>query len=306
MKHILSVFLCACCALCFCSFDLITLEDLKRQGVDDEVLEQIQTYRIYTDTTDVVVKFPECNASLTVPEGFKFLDKDDSRTLLCGFWNNPEDRIENLLGTLVPRDAEYFYQVPVAYVITYDNCGYVPDDDASDIDYDDLLEELKKACKEANKDVDPELRLDLIGWAAKPKYMPQAHALVWAKRFKQGTTDEVINYDMRILSREGMVSINAIASPEQCSEVIALESEIISSLHFDSGHAYSDFNPSTDKKSDWTLGGLIAGGILAKTGILGKIGLLLVKFGKFAWVAIAAAVMGIVKFFRGKRKDDEE
>ena len=63
--------------------------------------------------------------------------------------------------------------------------------------------------------------------------------------------------------------------------------EVLNSVSFDEGYAYSDY-VNGDKIASWTVGGLVAGKILAKTGFLA----VLVKL----WKMIAVAVIGIFSF----------
>ena len=54
------------------------------------------------------------------------------------------------------------------------------------------------------------------------------------------------------------------------------------------------------------IGGLIAGGILAKTGLLAKLGLIFAKFAKVIILAIAGLGGAIMKFFRGNKDNTTE
>ena len=108
---------------------------------------------------------------------------------------------------------------------------------------------------------------------------------------------------MRILGKDGLVSINAVIAPTDCKEVVASESKIINSLKYDKGYAYTDFDESRDKVSEWTIGGLVAGTMLAKTGILAKIGIFLLKFWKIIAIAAAGGATAIMKFFKKKNKE---
>ena len=63
---------------------------------------------------------------------------------------------------------------------------------------------------------------------------------------------------------------------------------VLALANFEDGSRYSDFNPDVDKVAAYGLGGLVAGKVLAKTGILAAVLLLLKKFGVFIFVGIAA------------------
>lgn len=57
-----------------------------------------------------------------------------------------------------------------AYLIKFDPLGHVKDDDADDIKYDDLLEELQQDTEDENQDrlKDGYEAVHLIGWGAPP------------------------------------------------------------------------------------------------------------------------------------------
>lgn len=304
IKHFYSLLIIASLELMLCSFVNISDEEIINMGISEEMLMELKEDVISGQTGRI--EFPVCHAYIDVPSDFVYLDEEQSKKLLVSYWNNPESHIVNLLGTLVPRVSTCFYQVSVAYVLTYDNCGYIKDDDANSIDYSELLQQMQKEAEEENKNLPEDQRFAIHGWAVSPHYNQSNHALIWAKTLSVGG-GETVNYDMRILGKDGLVSINAVIDPTLIEEVRAKESEIIHSLNFEQGHAYSDFNPSQDKVSDWTLGGLVAGGILAKTGVLSKIGIFLLKFWKLIAVGIAGAGAAIIKYFkrRGEEKDEE-
>ncbi len=52
---------------------------------------------------------------------------------------------------------------------------------------------------------------------------------------------------------------------------------------------------------DWTIGGLVAGSILAKSGFFAKLGVLLLKFWKIIAVGAVAIAAGIKKIFGSKK-----
>lgn len=303
IKHFYSFLIIASLELMLCSFISISDEEIINMGISEEQLLQLKEDVISGQTGRI--EFPVCHASIDVPSDFMFLDKEQSKKLLVTYWNNPESRVSNLLGTLVPSIATCFYQIAEAYVLTYDNCGYIKDDDANSVDYSELLQQMQKEAEEENKNVPEDQKITIKGWAVSPHYNQTNHALIWARAISI-SGEETVNYDMRILGKDGLVSINAVVSPLSIEEVKIKESQIINSLSFDQGHAYSDFNPSTDRVSDWTIGGLVAGGILAKTGVLSKIGIFLLKFWKLIAIGFAGAGAAIIKFFRRRGDESDE
>jgi len=77
-------------------------------------------------------------------------------------------------------------------------------------------------------------------------------------------------------------------------------------VNFTEGNRYADFNPDIDKVAAYGIGGLIAGKVLMKAGILAKIGLILAKFWKLIAIGVVAFFAGIRKLFGGKKSENTE
>lgn len=216
MKNIMISIIGGIIVTILCSFTNISDDELKSQGVSQEQLEYLKQDVVMGKTG--MIPFSECHASLEVPEGFVFLDSKQSKKLIVDYWNNPESRMSNVLGTLIPKGAKAFYQISLAYVISYDNCGYIKDDDANSIDYGELLKQLQQECKNENDSLPKEQRMWLTGWAVPPQYISSSHTLIWAKSFNS-ESGIVVNYDMRILGKDGLISVNAVIFYTDIGEV---------------------------------------------------------------------------------------
>lgn len=285
------------------SFDIVTDEDMEAEGVSPMTIFVLKADSVTGQTGNV--NLPECHSSIEVPEDFIFIDKSQTRKLLVQYWGNEENALDHVLGAMIPATVECFYQTPVAFVISFDNSGYVKDDDASSIDYDELLKGMQEAAKEKSKSLPEENRFMVKGWAVPPSYNKKANVLLWARTLSFNG-HETVNYDMRILGKEGFVSINGVLDPEDVPEAERYGNAMIGSLHYDKGYAYSDFDPKKDRVSEWTIGGLVAGSILAKTGLLAKLGILLLKFWKLAVLAFLGIVAAIAKLFKRRNNEEEE
>ncbi|MCB0685638.1 MAG: DUF2167 domain-containing protein, partial [Saprospiraceae bacterium] len=180
------------------------------------------------------------------------------------------------------------------------------DEDAEKIDYDDLLEEMKNDVVEANEyreelGYDP---VELIGWASEPYYDEVNKKLHWAKELKFGEAEQhTLNYNIRVLGRRGYLELNIIGGMDVLDDVKQNIHEILPSVEFQNGSRYSDFDPSIDKVAAYGLTGLIAGKLLAKAGLLAKLGIVLAKFWKVIAVAIVGLGAGIKKFFSSKKEE---
>ncbi len=228
-------------------------------------------------------------ASLEVPETFYYLNSKDAETVLVDVWGNPPG--QNVIGMLFPADLTPFDPESWAVTIEYEEDGYVSDDDAEEIDYNDLLKQMKDDTKAASKE-----RLDagyeaieLVGWAAPPYYDQQAHKLHWAKEIKFGdSADHTLNYNIRVLGRKGVLVLNFIAGMHQKPLIDENLETVLALADFDQGSRYNDFNPEVDRIAAYGIGALVAGNVLAKTGIFAMILVLLKKFGVFIVIGIVA------------------
>lgn len=249
------------------------------------------------------IKLENGNATLNVPKGFGYLDKEQSMYVLTDLWGNPKD--ETVLGMLVPEGLGVLGETSWAYVIEYEEMGYVKDDDAGDIDYDDLLKDLQKETEEYNTQRTQMgyESIQLVGWASKPYYDQQKKVLHWAKELKFGESDiRTLNYNLRVLGRKGVFVLNAVATMDELDQVKASTDAVLASVTFNQGNRYSDFNPDVDEVAAWTIGGLVAGKILAKAGLFAG----LLKFWKLIAIGLAAAGGAIWRFFSGRKKKEEE
>lgn len=285
------------------AFNMAYAQEAPMSEEDQEVLRVLEADSIYGQTGAVAL--PSAHCTLNVPEGFVFLDTDATKHLFIDYWDNPENRLDNALGSMVKADAGIYYNVETAYLIAYDGSGYVSDEDASSIDYDDLLKDIQKGVAEDNEEKPEEGQWELLGWGWEPAYDKEKKVLAWSKHFRVNGEYEVINYDVRVLGKAGFVVITAVASPDAKDELISDNAAIINSISYDPGYLYADFNPDTDHVAEWTIGGLIAGKVLAKAGLWA----FLAKFAKLIILAIVAFFVAIRKkiarwFGIGKDEDN--
>lgn len=229
------------------------------------------------------VSLQEGLAEIEVPSGYKFLNAEQSKYVLTDLWGNPPSEV---LGLLFPENTSpVSNNFTYAVEITYSDEGFINDDDAKDLDYDDLLEEMQDDTNAAN----PERKnlgypeIELVGWAAKPYYDTTNKKLHWAKEIKfEGEQLNTLNYNIRVLGRKGFLTLNAIGTIDVLPTFNKDVDTILKSVHFTEGNTYADFNPDIDKVAAYGIGGLIAGKLLAKAGFFA----ILLKFWKF--IAIGA------------------
>ncbi|KZY35031.1 hypothetical protein A3754_10460 [Alcanivorax sp. HI0083] len=237
-------------------------------------------------------------AVLEVPDDFYYLDSEDARVVLEDMWGNPPD--QNTLGMLFPANYQPFDEQAWGVDIAYVEEGHVDDEDASSIDYSDLLSDMQDSLEEENKYRQEQdyPTIKLVGWAEQPHYDEQQHQLYWAKQLRfEDTEGDTLNYNIRKLGREGFLQMNFIAGMQSLPEINQRLDQVLAMSSFTDGNRYADFNPDTDHMAAYGIGGLIAGKVLAKTGFFAVALLLLKKF----WFVIIAGVLAAGKtLFRKK------
>jgi uncharacterized membrane-anchored protein len=235
------------------------------------------------------IVLPNGVATLHVPDDFYYLNPRDTEKVLVEVWGNPPG--QQKLGMLFPQDSTPFDSNSWGVTIDYEADGYVKDDDADEIDYDELLAQMQEDAAETNKER-KQLgyeSVQLVGWAAKPFYDKSSHKLHWAKELKFGQQEvNTLNYNIRVLGRKGVLVLNFIAGIDQKSVIDSQVNNVLAIAEFNPGYRYSEFNPDIDTVAAYGIGGLVAGKVLAKTGILAALLVFLKKFGVFILIGIAA------------------
>lgn len=286
--------------------DSLTIEAPDSLQVDSLFSEIMKAYEIEKNLKyeNGSIDIASGVATLNVPDGFKFLDAEQSQTVLTDLWGNPPSF--NTLGMLFPEKVtplgdSFTYAVE----ITYSEEGYIEDEDAEDLDYDELLKDMQEGTIEENESRREQgyAAIELVGWAQPPYYDQETKKLHWAKELKfEGSEESTLNYNIRILGRKGVLVLNIIGDMDQLETLKPDVETILSSVDFNEGNQYDDFDPEIDKVAAYGIGGLIAGKVLAKTGFLALIG----KFGKFIILGIVAAFAGLRKMLFGKKDDVKE
>jgi uncharacterized membrane-anchored protein len=252
------------------------------------------------------VTLPGGNANLAITKNFKFLNAEQSHFVLHDIWGNPPR--EDVIGMIFPINGGPFTDSSFAFIVTYEETGFIKDEDADKIDYDEMLKEITKAEPEENQKRIKEgyPAIHFVGWAKKPYYDKENKVLHWAKEMKfGGGAVNTLNYEVRVLGRKGILSLTAISTINELPLVNANIDEVLKIPEFTAGNTYRDFNSSTDKVAAYTIGSLVAGGILAKAGIFALIGKFLLAAWKFILLGIVALWGVIKKLFTGKSKKDQ-
>jgi uncharacterized membrane-anchored protein len=267
----------------------------------DAPQEKFRPPELKYQTGDVLL--PNKVATLHLADTYRYLNPNETEKLLVA-WGNPPGA--ETLGAVVPANVDPFQETGWAVIVTYLDDGHVDDADAKKIDYEDLLKDMKEGTHDGNKErtdqgYEP---IELLGWAETPHYDDLARKLYWAKELKFGSSDvHTLNYDVRVLGREGVLSMNAVASMPQLSGIERDMKDLLRVASFNEGYRYEDYNKGTDRAAAYGLGALVAGGLAAKAGLFAKLGALLLAFKKFIIIGFAALGGVVAKLFRGRSSE---
>ncbi|MGP9822924.1 DUF2167 domain-containing protein [Ectopseudomonas khazarica] len=219
-------------------------------------------------------------ATLNLPDSLVFLDSDNAQRLLVDGWGNPPGDVPPL-GMILPAGISPLADESWGVTVEYEDSGYVSDEDAADIDYGDMLEDMQSDMRESNawREENGYETVQLVGWAAEPRYDAEGKKLHWAKELTFGDSDiNTLNYNIRVLGRKGVLVLNFVANMDQLAEIEANVPAVLAATEFNPGQRYAEFNPDLDTVAAYGLGALVAGKLAAKTGLVAMLLVLLKKF----------------------------
>ena len=291
----------------FMAASLLAAEPLQAQPADAPTAEQQAEVRRLQALLDNLhpqtgaISIPQAHAVLNLGEDYYFLNAAEAKTVLTQAWGNPPEAVTNVLGMVFPAGKTPLDETWGA-VISYTGDGYVSDQDAHEIDYSQLLQQMRTGEAEDNRRLQEAgyPTSHLVGWAQQPTYDAQRHNLIWAKEIAFGSEPEhTLNYDVRVLGRRGVLSMNIVAPMGDLSTVSTDAAELMNTADFDAGSRYSDYRQG-DPTAAYGVAGLVAGGaamaVAKKAGLLGILFLVLKK----GWVFLLAGGAAALNWLRAR------
>jgi uncharacterized membrane-anchored protein len=268
-------------------------------------VESIES-RLHPQTGDI--RLPGADAVLHLGQDYYFLPPDEARLVIVDGWGNPPDAATNVLG-IVFQAGRHFYE-PDAWgaVISYNSSGYVSDDDADSANYAELLQQLQAGDAEENQRRAAQgfPAQHLVGWAEQPAYNRATHSVVWAQNLQiAGQSENSLNYDVRLLGRNGVLSLNMVTGMSQLAATRQAAQRFAAQAEFTPGNRYAD-HQTGDRTAEYGVAGLVAAGVgvavASKTGVIAVILLFLKKIGILI-VAGIALVGGWLRRVFSRRRD---
>lgn len=235
---------------------------------------------------------------VSVPENCRFTAAAGARTFMIVTENPPAG---NEMGVLLCASSDDEEDKPWFVVFSWDDSGYVRDDDAEELDADAILASLQESTKAGNSERASRgwSTISLTGWVRAPYYDQRTNNLTWATNLRddasQGTS---VNHSVRLLGRGGVMNADLVIDPSQLAAAMPEFDRIVATHAFIPGRKYSEWREG-DKVAAYGVTALVAGGgvaLAAKSGLLAK-------FGKFIFVAVAGLLAWLRSLFSGRKKD---
>lgn len=238
-------------------------------------------------------------ARLNLPSGYLYIPKAQATELLHSMGNTPGD---DVLGMVLSENSEANWMV----VARFEKSGYIKDDDAREWDADELLKSLKKGTEAGNEERRkrgiPEFTV--AGWIQAPTWQASTHRLVWSAELRDKVpakdAEPGINYNTYALGREGYVSLNLVTGLNAIAQDKPIAETLLSSLQFNNGKRYEDFNAKTDHVAEYGLAALVGGVAAKKLGLFAIVAAFAAKFFKVIAVAVIAGIGVLRKVLGGK------
>jgi uncharacterized membrane-anchored protein len=223
-------------------------------------------------------------AEVELADGLVFADEKDTKALLKANGNVIGGGEK---GIVAPKAEDQNWFI----VFEWDDVGYVKDDDKDAIDADALLKGIKEATEASNEERKKlgSSPIHVVDWEERPHYDAGTHNLTWAIRARTDAGHEVVNYDVRILGRLGVMSLTLVDEPARLAASKPAVDQVIKAFSFKQGKRYAEWLPG-DKVAQYGLTALVAAGAGAAAVKLGLFGLLAKLFAKAGKLVVAALV----------------
>jgi len=261
------------------------------EPVDERVDEGASPPQLAWQPGPLTAPIGDALAEIDVPEGYVFLGQADTAKLL-ELMQNPVSGSE--LATLASASEQESWLL----FFEWDPIGWVDDSEKDDLDADALLASIQEGTRAANEERQKRgwSTIEIVGWQEKPHYDEKTRNLTWAI---EGSSDghRVLNRMVKLLGRRGVMTVTAVASPEEIAPAAAATDALLGGYRFQPGSTYAEYVPGKDKLASYGLAALVAGGLGAaavKSGLLGK-------FWKVVVVAVAGGAAWVRRLFTGRK-----
>jgi uncharacterized membrane-anchored protein len=224
-------------------------------------------------------------AQAQVPAGCYFVGPDHADDFMLITENPPGGNERGVILCEPDTSSTWFV------VFSFDESGYVKDDERDELDADKILATIRSGTEAGN-----ELRrergwatLTVERWQQAPFYDGATNNLTWSLLLADSDGGRTVNHSVRLLGRRGVMHTDLVVDPDKLAGALPVFGQIVSGFTYTSGHRYAEWRAG-DKVAAFGLTALVAGGagaLAAKTGLLAKF-----------WKLIVAGVVAVGAFFK--------
>jgi uncharacterized membrane-anchored protein len=226
-------------------------------------------------------------AEIYVDAGYLFADAEATKAIMQMLGNQVSHQEQGLVAP-ASEDKNWIL------IFEFDPVGYVSDDDKDDIDADAILQSISEGTEEANRHRIEQgfSPLHVVGWSEEPRYDTVTNNLVWAILGQNEEGEQSVNYNVRLLGRQGYMSATLVTDPLTLAADKIEAEQLLTGYQFKQGMRYAEFREG-DKLAGYGLTALIAGGAGAAA----------VKLGFFkvlakAWKLVVIGFLAVVAFLK--------
>lgn len=221
--------------------------------------------------------------TLDLSEDFYYLNQENVKKFSVMNGNTLNGQEVAGIGPLTEGQDWFVY-------FDYYDSGHIKNAEKEKIKPDKILKEITEGTEAANEDRPASDHIFVTGWDVEPFYDSDTHNLTWSLMLEDSEQRPFVNYQVKLLTREGYLSVILVSDSENRQEAASiLSKEILPKFSNVQGQRYEDFDSSTDKVAEMSLTGLILGG--AGLAVAKKVGLLIL-LKKFWYVIVAVLVAG--------------
>ena len=214
------------------------------------VVTQEEADRLYASLyrqSGTAVDVADGRVRIDVSSDFDFLDGADAARLFIAMGNSPE--LANALeGAIVPAGVNPFYIGGWAASIEFDAVGRVEEDDSA-LSFPEVLYGLR--------DRQSRWGVEVLDWVEPPYYERTNHTLYGAFELAS-PQGNVVNYQMYMLGRDGVLIVNIVAPMEDADLVRSAAPRLRDLFYYNEGNRYEDYLDG-DLRAAQTLAGLLSG-----------------------------------------------
>ena len=237
-------------------------------------------------------------ASINVPANCLFTGVNGVKTFMEVTQNNASGDERGVVFCPGKEASETWF-----VLFSYDESGYVRDDEGSSLNADKILESVRGGTEAGNRERKRRgwATLTVDGWATKPFYDRTTNNLTWAITAHDNEGGHTVNHSVRLLGRGGVMHADLVTTPDALTALVPTFNGMIGGFTYASGYKYAEWR-SGDKVAAYGLTALVAGGAgvaLVKSGLL-------LKFWKLIVIGFAALVGAMKRLWgriTGKRNE---